>query len=67
MKKMIAEDTDIKVEKIAQSRISQVDFDNIKFGKEFSDHMFVMDYIDGEWQDMRIMPFQNLTLNPAVR
>jgi branched-chain amino acid aminotransferase len=66
MKKMIAEDTDIKVEKIAQSRISQVDFDNIKFGKEFSDHMFVMDYIDGEWQDMRIMPFQNLTLNPAV-
>lgn len=63
---MIAEDTDIRIEKIENSRLEQVDFENIKFGKEFSDHMFVMDYKDGEWQDARIEPFRNMTFNPAV-
>ena len=32
------------------SRLSQVDFENLAFGQVFSDHMFVMDYENGEWQ-----------------
>lgn len=37
------------------------------FGKLFSDHMFVMDYSEGEgWHDARIVPFSNLTLHPAA-
>ena len=28
------------------------------FGKKFSDHMFVMDYTEGEgWHDARIVPY----------
>lgn len=55
----------ISVEKTKQSRLSEVDFSNIVFGKEFSDHMFVMDYENGAWKDARIIPFQNITVNPA--
>ena len=42
------------------------DASNIAFGKEFTDHMFVMDYKkDKGWYNARIIPFGNLTLNPA--
>ncbi len=36
------------------------------FGKYFTDHMFIMDYTEGEgWHDARIVPFENLSLHPA--
>lgn len=55
----------IQVTKVQQSRIAEVDFDNIPFGRVFSDHMFVADYRDGEWQDYRIVPFGHFTMHPA--
>ncbi len=55
----------IQVTKVQQSRIAEVDFDNIPFGRVFSDHMFVADYRDGEWQDYRIVPFGDFTMHPA--
>lgn len=56
----------IEVHKTEKSRLSEVDFDNLGFGDEFSDHMFVMDYKDGKWQQPKIVPFQNLTFSPAL-
>ncbi|MCQ2455824.1 MAG: branched-chain amino acid aminotransferase [Clostridia bacterium] len=36
------------------------------FGKIFTDHMFIMDWTDGEgWHDARIVPFENLSIHPA--
>ncbi|MDD6161077.1 MAG: branched-chain amino acid aminotransferase [Oscillospiraceae bacterium] len=36
------------------------------FGKIFTDHMFMMNYTEGQgWHDPRIVPFQDLTLSPA--
>ena len=55
----------IKIEKIIQSRLPEVDFDNIIFGKEFSDHMFVADYKNGEWQDLKIVPYAPISVSPA--
>jgi len=55
----------IKITKIAHSKLDTTDFDNLKFGQTFSDHMFVMDYVDGKWQQPEIMPFQNMTMSPA--
>jgi branched-chain amino acid aminotransferase len=55
----------IHITKTAQSRIDEVDFHNIPFGRVFSDHMFVADYYDGQWQDFRIIPFGHLTMHPA--
>lgn len=55
-----------KTQKNSESRFSQVDWDNLKFGKEFSDHMFVMEYADGEWQQGEILPFANISMHPAM-
>ncbi len=47
------------------SRISGLDFDNIPFGKIFTDHMFIMDYIDGKWTNIEIKPLEYLSIHPA--
>ena len=40
--------------------------DKLQFGKNFTDHMFIMDYSLGHgWHDARIIPYQNLSLDPA--
>lgn len=44
---------------------SLTDEENLGFGKVFTDHMFLMDYLDGQWQNPRIVPFGNLNLSPA--
>ncbi|MCB0628278.1 MAG: branched-chain amino acid aminotransferase [Saprospiraceae bacterium] len=56
---------DIKVSKTKQSRLNEVDFDNIPFGRVFSDHMFVADYENGKWTDLRIVPFAPFSIHPA--
>ena len=47
------------------SRLDQVDFDHLEFGRVFSDHMFLMEYEDGEWQRGRIEPYGPFTMSPA--
>ena len=56
---MLPETLSIKVTPTAHSRIGEVDFDNLPFGRIFSDHMLVMEYKDGEWQQPEIMAFGN--------
>jgi len=56
----------ITVEKATASRIGEVDFNNLPFGKYFSDHMFIADYYDGDWHDCRIIPFQEYSIHPAL-
>lgn len=48
------------------SRVDEVDLDNPGFGDLFSDHMFSLEYRDGEWRDAKIVPFENLSLSPAT-
>jgi branched-chain amino acid aminotransferase len=57
---------DIQVTKTSKSRLSEVNFDNLPFGKHFTDHMLEVDYEDGEWKKVVIRPFQNLSLSPAL-
>ena len=57
---------DIQVTKTAKSKINEIDFNNLPFGKYFTDHMLEVDYADGEWQKPVIRPFQNLSLSPAL-
>lgn len=41
--------------------------DQLQFGKNFTDHMFIMDYMQGQgWHDPRIVPYQPLTLEPSA-
>ena len=56
----------IEVEPTTYSRLSEVDFDNLGFGRIFSDHMLVADYKDGQWVSCKIMPYQDLALSPSL-
>lgn len=56
----------IRIEQTSQSRINELDENNIPFGKLYSDHMFIADYVNGEWQDFRIVPYQNMSISPAM-
>lgn len=47
------------------SRLEQVDFTNLDFGRVFSDHMFVMEYENGLWQRGTIEPYGPFTMSPA--
>ena len=58
--------TDIPVRKTNHSKISEVDFNALEFGKYVSDHMLICDYADGEWQQPMIVPFANLSLSPTT-
>lgn len=63
---MIKDTISVKVSRTDRSTISDVDWDNLPFGKVFSDHMLVMDYNNGEWQTPEIVPFESLSLHPAT-
>ncbi len=54
-----------KITKTDQSSLSKVDFNNIPFGKTFSDHMFVADYIHGEWTNFEIRPVAPIPTHPG--
>ncbi|MFK7951788.1 MAG: branched-chain amino acid aminotransferase [Ekhidna sp.] len=56
---------DIQITPTQSSKLPQTDFNNLAFGKTFSDHMFVADYEDGEWKNLQIIPYQNLSISPA--
>ncbi len=55
----------IKYELVTE-RKAKPDWNNLGFGRYFTDHMFIMDYDKGMgWHDARIVPYQNLSLDPA--
>jgi branched-chain amino acid aminotransferase len=55
----------IDIDRVKHSRLPQVDFKNLPFGKVYTDHMFVADYRDGEWKNSRIIPYGHISINPA--
>jgi len=54
------------VELTKKSRLPEVDFSNLVFGHSISDHMFVADYLDGEWTSCRIVPYGPMLMSPAI-
>lgn len=58
--------SEIKITRATASRLSTVDFDNIPFGKVFSDHMLVADFKKGEWQPAEITPFGTFPMTPSA-
>ncbi|WP_121613104.1 branched-chain amino acid aminotransferase [Mesobacillus foraminis] len=59
--------TEYKIEiNLSSSRKQKPSFDSLEFGKNFTDHMFIVDFTRGiGWHDPRIVPYQPLTLDPA--
>ena len=57
---------DIKVTKTDCPKQKPTDKDQLGFGKIFTDHMFVMEYDEGQgWHDPRIEPYHPFAMDPA--
>lgn len=58
--------SEIAVQKTRYSRIHEVDFKKLEFGKYVSDHMLVCDFSNGKWKRPHIVPYANLSLSPTA-
>ncbi len=56
----------INITKTTKSRITYINFDKLDFGRVFSDHMFVMAYQNGTWQQPSIEPYGSITFEPSM-
>lgn len=63
---MATSTTSIATERTAKTRINEIDWNNLEFGKYISDHMLVAEYDKGAWQDMAIKPFGEIGMTPAI-
>lgn len=57
----------LSVDKVSTSRIGEVNFENLSFGEVFTDHMFICEYKNGEWQEPRIQPYGPLSIAPSAK
>lgn len=57
---------DIKISKSESTRFNGVDWNNLRFGVYFSDHMFVSDYAGGSWGNDRIEPYGPMPVEPSM-
>jgi branched-chain amino acid aminotransferase len=58
--------SEIKITKVKESRVNQVDLENVTMGFNFTDHMFICDYENGEWHNPRIEPLALIPTHPAA-
>jgi len=58
---------EIRIERTTTPKAKPVDQTRLGFGQLFTDHMFVMDYVEGQgWIDPRIVPYGPIPLDPAT-
>ena len=56
----------IQIDKTHESRLNQLDFDNIPLGTTFTDHMFICSFRNGKWQKPKIKPLSSVSTHPAA-
>jgi branched-chain amino acid aminotransferase len=56
----------LEIHHATSSKLNDFDFNNIPFGKNFTDHMLIAEYNKGEWVSWKIVPYGNLSLPPST-
>lgn len=62
----MVESLKVEIQQVKRSRLSEIDFDHLPFGKVYTDHMFVADFQGGEWKNLRIVPYGKMPVSPAT-
>ena len=58
---------EIKITKTTTPKAKPADQSKLGFGKYYTDHMFIMNYDEGQgWHDARIVPYAPFELDPAA-
>ncbi|MBY0245493.1 MAG: branched-chain amino acid aminotransferase [Sphingobacteriaceae bacterium] len=63
---MVIDNLTIKKTLTTSSRLTEVNFTDLPFGKVFTDHMFVADYENGQWTNLQILPYGPMEMSPAI-
>jgi branched-chain amino acid aminotransferase len=56
----------MKITKTEESRLSKTDFENLPFGKIYTDHMLWCEFKNGTWGEPEIKPYQKVMMSPAT-
>lgn len=56
----------INIEKSKTTRYNSIDWNNLGFGRFFSDHMFISRYVDGHWDEGKIIPYGPICFEPSM-
>jgi len=57
---------DLTITRAERSKLADINFESLPFGKYFTDHMLEADYEGGEWKNVEIKPYQPLLLSPSL-
>src|SRR5687768_3801468 len=57
---------DILITKAEQTKLLDLNLENLPFGRFFTDHMLEADFENGEWKNIEIRPYQPLLVNPSL-
>lgn len=57
----------IVVNKVKESKVTTTDFDNLTFGKTFTDHMLECTWRDGKWETVEIKPYGPIQVEPSCK
>lgn len=55
----------IKTTPVLKSRLTDLDIENLPFGRVFTDHMLIAEFSHGKWESVEIKPYQPLMLDPS--
>lgn len=64
---MTETDPTIEITKALTSKLDKVDFENLAFGKHYTDHMMICDYVDGKWETPKIVPYGPMEMAPSSK
>ena len=56
----------VEIVKCKNSKLKEMDFDNLSFGTIFTDHMFLCKFSKGAWKDPKILPYGSINLDPST-
>lgn len=56
----------IPVKHVAVSRLPEIDFDHLEFGKHIADHMLVAEFKNKKWSEPEIVPYGEMMMSPAM-
>ena len=56
----------MKIIRSENSKLKDVDFNNLSFGTIFSDHMFMSKYSNDSWKNPQILPYGSFSLDPST-
>ncbi|MFN9589263.1 MAG: branched chain amino acid aminotransferase, partial [Bacteroidota bacterium] len=56
----------IEIIRVEKSGLEKLDWNNLPFGKVFTDHMLEADFINGQWCNICIRPYHSLQMSPAT-